>query len=505
VSTVEARGKAPIVSERRLATILFADISGFTSMSEKMDAELVTRAMNECFNILGAIVERNGVTIDKFIGDCIMVLFGVPKAVEDSPRRAVQTALEMRDAIHESRQSRSVEADLDIHIGINTGEVISGDVGSDQKKEFTVMGDAVNLASRLKDAAPKGRIYVGSQTRQQTKDKYEYKAMEPIALKGKENPVSVFELLSRKREVSHGRMIFSPLVGRQHELDLLELYVLKVINGEGSIVHVIGEAGLGKSRLVAELRNKECMRRVTLLEGRAQSFGKNLSYHPIIDLLRKWASIREDDEEAEAVKKLEKAIRSLSSEEADETIPFIATLMGLPLSGKHAQRMEGIVGDTLAKLIMRTARDLLSRSAQRRPLVIVLEDMHWADESTVEFAEYLFKIIEKNPVLFINVFRPREERGERLSKTAIEVYGSRFVEIKLQPLNEGGCAELVSNLLKSGSVPPAVMGSIVSRTGGNPFFVEEVMRACIDDESVEVEKDCFRVTENFSPSSFPLR
>ncbi|MGA2976317.1 MAG: adenylate/guanylate cyclase domain-containing protein [Spirochaetia bacterium] len=126
-------------SERRQATILFADISGFTSMAEKLDPELVTSAMNECFRMLGAIVERNGGTIDKFIGDCIMVLFGVPKAVEDSPQRAVQTALEMRDAIHESHRARSVEAELDIHIGINTGEVISGTVGSDQKREYTVI------------------------------------------------------------------------------------------------------------------------------------------------------------------------------------------------------------------------------------------------------------------------------------------------------------------------------------------------------------------------------
>jgi adenylate cyclase len=277
MSSSEAQEGVFLKSERRLATILSADISGFTSMSERMDAELVTRTMNECFRMLGAIVQRNGGTIDKFIGDCIMVFFGVPKAVEDSPRRAVQTALEMRDGIHASQESLSAEAQLDIHIGINTGEVISGQVGSEEKKDFTVMGDAVNLASRPKDAAPKGQIYVGAQTYSQTADKFEYKAMEPIALKGKENPVPAYELLSRKPGTTRGRMIFSPLVQRQRELNVLELQVLKAINGEGSIVHVIGEAGLGKSRLIAELRNKQSMKQVTLLEGRAQSFGKNLS------------------------------------------------------------------------------------------------------------------------------------------------------------------------------------------------------------------------------------
>ena len=246
-------------SERRQATILFADISGFTSMSEKVDAEIVTSTMNDCFKMLGSIVERNGGVIDKFIGDCVMVLFGVPKAVEDSPRRAVQTALEMLGCIQEARQARSVAAELDIHIGINTGEVIAGEVGSEQKREYTVMGDAVNLASRLKDAAPKGRIFVGPQTWRHTKKGYEYKELEPMALKGKERPVAVYELLSPKADAAQGRMVFSPVVGRQKELDLLELQVLKAINGDGSIVHVIGEAGLGKSRPMAELRNKECM------------------------------------------------------------------------------------------------------------------------------------------------------------------------------------------------------------------------------------------------------
>ncbi len=500
---METRVKAHTRSERRLATILFADISGFTSMSEKMDAELVTRTMNECFNMLGTIVQRNGGIIDKYIGDCIMVLFGVPKALEDSARRAVQTGLEMREAIRESQHLLIVEAKLDIHIGINTGEVISGEVGSEQKKEFTVMGDVVNIASRLKDAAPKGRIYVGLQTHHKTSEMYEYKIMESIKLKGKKNPVPVYELLSRKLGVARGRMIFSPLVARQEELNLLESKVLNVISGEGSIVHVIGEAGLGKSRLIAELRNKECIEKVILLEGRAQSFGMNLSFYPIINLLKEWTAIHEDDSGAEASRKLEKAIRSVSPEDIDETLPFIATLMGIPLTGKYAQRMEGIVGDILVKLMMRTTHDLLSCAAQYQPLVIVLDDMHWADESTVEFVEYLYSLADRNHVLFINLFRPSEEKGERLSKTARENHGSLYTEIMLYHLNEESCTELVGNLIKNSNVPPAIMESIVSRTGGNPFFVEEIMRACIDNEALEVEKDGFRVTEKLQSFIVP--
>jgi class 3 adenylate cyclase/tetratricopeptide (TPR) repeat protein len=499
----EASEKMSITSERRLATILFADISGFTSMSEKMDAELVTATMNKCFGLLGEIVERYGGTIDKFIGDCIMVLFGVPKAVEDSPLRAVQTALEMRDAIKSSRESFDVEADINIHIGINTGEVISGDVGSERKKEFTVMGDAVNVASRLKDAAPKGMIYVGSQTHHQTRDKFLFRALEPISLKGKESPVPAYELLSRKTNMTEGRMISSPLVGRQKELELLERQLLRAINGEGSIVSVMGEAGLGKSRLIAELRDKEPMNRVTLLEGRAQSFGKNLSYHPIIDLLKKWSGIKEEDGETESFRKLEQAIRALNPDDADEFLPFMATLMSLPMEDRHKKRMDGIVGDTLAKLMMRTTFDLLSRISRIRPLVLVLEDMHWADESTVEFVEYLLRIVEKYSVLIIIVFRPNEERAVRLSKTAREGYESKYIEIILHPLDSDGCAELIGNLLKNKTVPSNVTESISSRTGGNPYFVEEVMRAAIDEYAVEATNGGFKITERLQSFVVP--
>ncbi len=209
----------------------------------------------------------------------------------------------------------------------------------------------MNVASRLKDAAPKGSIYVGPETYRYTQEVYDYQELEPLTLKGKSKPVEIYELNSRKSAdqepgKSADRSIRSAMVGRAKELELLENQVMQAIHGEGSIVFVTGEAGVGKSRLIAELRDKECLQRVTLLEGRAQSFGKGLSYHPIIDLLRAWAGIRDQDSEEEALHKLEKAIRSVSLEETDEVLPFMATLMGMTLTGKHAQRMEGIVGDT---------------------------------------------------------------------------------------------------------------------------------------------------------------
>lgn len=327
-------------SERRIATIMFADLSGFTSMSEKMDPEEVTMLMNECFKLMGNIIERNDGRIDKFIGDCVMATFGVPTAIENAPQKAVNTAIEIRNKLKQFNKKKNLSIPLDVHIGINTGNVVAGFVGSDQKQEFTVMGDAVNTASRLEEVSETGQIIVGTDTYKATNDSFDYSTLKPVAVKGKQELVSIYELLSTKakterRKISSDRMIHSELVGRDDELSKLELQVLKAVNGEGSIVNMIGEAGIGKSRLIAELKSREVMQRVTVLEGRAISIGRNLSFYPIIEFLKLWAGISEDDSNSTQISKLENLVRGVYPDEADEVVPFVATLMGLKLSGKH--------------------------------------------------------------------------------------------------------------------------------------------------------------------------
>ena len=300
-------------SERRQATIVFADISGFTSMSEKLDAEEITSVMNRCFSMLGEIISRNGGIIDKFIGDCVMILFGVPAAIEDAPQRAINTSIEMRDSLYQFNNKNSFKIPLDIHIGINTGEVVAGEIGSKDKREYTVMGDSVNIASRLKDVSERGQILVGQSTYLFTKDTYDYIELPLVSLKGKEKPVASYKLQStnvvmRKEKFEKFRIITSEMVGRQAELDKLELQVIEVINGKGSIVSIIGEAGIGKSRLVAELKEKDEIGRVILLEGRATSIGRNLGFHPIIEILKKWASIQNSDTAIVSIRKIETLI-----------------------------------------------------------------------------------------------------------------------------------------------------------------------------------------------------
>jgi class 3 adenylate cyclase/tetratricopeptide (TPR) repeat protein len=496
-------------SERRLATVMFADISGFTAMSEKMDPEEVTCTMNDCFCMMGECIAKHGGTIDKFIGDCVMALFGVPKALEDTPQKAVNTAIELRNCLQKFNKEKNLAIPLNLHIGINTGPVLAGMVGSDKKQDYTVMGDTVNLASRLEDASQVGQILVGPSTYEATREGFRYKTLEPIALKGKAEPVAVYELLSVRETLARvqrgaDRMISSVMVGRESELNKLELQVMKAVNGEGSIVNVIGEAGIGKSRLISELKNRDVMKRVTLREGRAISMGANLGYHLIIDILKNWTEISDDDNAATAFRKLESAIRDVCRKDSNEVFPFVATLMGMKLSGRHAERVRGIEGEALEKLILKNVRDLIIKSTEKIPLVIILEDLHWADMSSIELLESLFRLAETQRVVFVNIFRPGyKETGERIVETINEKLSTYYVEINLEPLTEEMSETLIDNMLDIKGLSHGIKNKIIQRAGGNPFFIEEVVRSFIDEGAVIVKDDGFEVTEKIETMVIP--
>jgi predicted ATPase len=301
--------------------------------------------------------------------------------------------------------------------------------------------------------AEPGTTFVTEETFRLTKGLFRFQALGKKMVKGKEGPVSVYKVLSGKEDFNRPRlgserMIYSEMVGRDKELDKLELQVHLAIDGKGSVVNIIGEAGIGKSRLVAELKKREVVQRVSLLEGRAISIGRNLSYYPIIDLLKQWARIRADDGEAAALGKLEAAVRSLFLEEVGEVLPFVATLMGITLWGKYAERVKGLEGEALEKLILKSLRDLLTRAAERTPLVIVVEDLHWADSSSIELMESLFRLGEAQRILFVNLFRPGfPETGDRIVKTIRERLPAYYVEMVLEPLDERMSEALIGNML----------------------------------------------------------
>ena len=375
-----------------------------------------------------------------------------------------------------------------MRIGLNSGPVVVGAIGDDLRMDYTAQGDTANLAARMETSAEPGTVLVSEQTYRLAKEFFEFEPLGKIQVKGKEQPVAAYRLRDKayRARARSERAIYSDMVGRDQELARLELQVLKAVNGEGSVVNVIGEAGIGKSRLLAELKKREVVKRVSFLEGRAISMGKNLSFHPVIDLLKNWGHIREDDTESIALNKLEAAIRRVSADEVDEIFPFVATLMGMKLSGKHAERVKGIEGESLEKLVFKNVRDLLIRSTEIIPIVIVIEDLHWADTSSLLLLDSLYLLARKQKLVFINVFRPGYWRGEDVT---VETLKERMpeisvVEIPLQPLDPQSSEALINNMLSIKGLHHGVKGQIIERAGGNPFFIEEVVRSLIDEGAV---------------------
>src|SRR5262245_49982947 len=496
--------------ERRQVTVLFADISGFTAMSEKLDPEDVTAAMNACFEMLEEAVRHHGGHVDKYIGDCIMALFGVPTALEHAPRQSVNAAIEMRRRLYDMNEARRFVVPLDIHIGINTGLVLAGPVGGAVKRDFTVMGDVVNVASRLKDRASKGAIWVGTDTYRHTAPDFEYRRLAPQKVKGKEAALVAYEVLSTTERIHRAKparvagAIASALVGRDGELRQLSECVRHLLEGRSGIVNVTGEAGLGKSRLLAELAEQEELQAVTLLEGRALAIGQRLAFHPFGDLLRHWAGIVEDDDDQAALDRLASAVAALMEDEASEIFPFIATLMGLRVTGAHAQRIAGIEGEALETLIFKSVRDLLRRMASVRPLVLVFEDVHWADLSSLKLLEFLLGLVLDTRALFVLVLRPdHPPTSHPLLRFVREHWPRHLVEVQLPPLDPTECDTLIANLLDVEDLPYSTRAMIGRKAEGNPFFIEEVVRSLVDQGAVERRQGHYRTTAKIDSVVIP--
>jgi len=495
-------------AERKRVTALFSDLTGYTAMTEKLDPEEVKEIKGRIFNGAKAVVSKYEGFIEKFLGDGVLALFGVPRAHEDDPVRAIRAAREIHWLVEKlsPRYEIKIGRALSMHSGINTGLVVTADVNP-EKGTHSVTGDAINVAARLSDLANASEILVGPETYDVAKTFFNFQQIKPVKVKGKVEPTPIYKFQSTKSQASsiqQNRQVSSEMVGRDNELAKLELQVLKAINGEGSVMNVIGEAGIGKSRLIAELKKRDIMKRVMVLEGRAISIGKNLQFHPIIDLLKNWAAISEDDTQTRAFKKLEQAVRKVHSEEADEILPFVATLMGMKLKGRYAERIKGIEGEALEKLITKNIRELVIKGSELRPTVTIMEDLHWADTSSIELLEVLYRLAENCKLLFINVFRPGylDEKDQRISAVGdrLPVY---YVEVEIQPLKRDDSQTLIKNMLEIKGLPYSIRDQIVNRAGGNPFFIEEVVRSLIDEGAVVKRESGFEVTNKINNVVIP--
>jgi len=471
-----------IAEERRQVTVIFADITGFTTLCEEHDQETVAAFSDAVLRELSEAVYLHEGNVDKFLGDAVMAVFGAPLAHEDDEERALRAALEMRrrmeglDREWRERLGRSLE----LHIGVNTGEVVAGFSGL--QMSYRVLGDTVNTASRLGDAAPPGKIYVSRDTYRLAREAFSFLAMEPIRVKGKAKPVVVYELERAKLDFRKARGLtdLAPaFVGREQQMGELERVTAELRVGRGRIVAVTGEAGIGKSRLMDEWR--ELLRgggNVNWVEGRCQPFTAALAFGPFLDLLRRYAGIDEEQSEGAARRRLDQAVGRFFPGDAAARAVF-ANLMGVGLAQEERTLLQGIPAKELRDRLFTLVEAIFTTLAADCPTILVIEDLHWADTASHELLEHLFPLAERRPFAIAMVSRP-EARGSRALVAARDRHAAVFTDLRLTPLTEAGAVAMASKLLSLEEMPEALRDFVVRRAEGNPFYVEEMIRSLIE-------------------------
>jgi class 3 adenylate cyclase/tetratricopeptide (TPR) repeat protein len=476
-----------LAGERRVVTILFCDVKGSTSMAGQLDPEEWAGIMKRAFAYLISPVTRYDGTVARLMGDAILAFFGAPTAHEDDALRAVRAGLDIIEGINIFREQIQRERGLDfnVRVGINTGLVFVGAIGSGQRVEYTAVGDTINLVARMEQTARPGSVQITEQTYQLVKMWFEFEALGGIQVKGKSEPVLAYCVLGVKARPGRGRGLegqglSSPLVGRENELNAVKSLVERLSStGEGSIVAIIGEAGLGKSRLIAEVHTS--ITNVLWLEGSTLSFGQTISYWPFQQILRGWAGITEDDDADTTWSKLESHVGALVGAESGDYLPYLASLLALEVRGEYVERVKYLDGDALGKQIFLTSRRFFERLARTRPVALVFEDLHWMDESSTNLLEHLLPLVESMPLLIIGLSRPeRNTPAARLRELCARDYIGRYTEIPLAPLSDADSTQLIRNLLEIENLPARLRELIVKKAEGNPFFLEEVIRTLID-------------------------
>ena len=489
--------------ERKLVTVMFADISGFTALSERVDPEQVRAVVNACFSWLVPIVERYGGVVEKFIGDEIMAMFGAPVAHENDAERALRASLEMMDALVEFNKKHMTS--LGMHFGINTGIVVAGGLGSDGRQQYGVMGDTVNVAARLEDVSETGQIIAGPNTHRLTASLFKFEMLPPVRVKGKAEPIPIYRLMGLKAAPESTRGIMglrSPMVGRDAELKTLIDTVTSLPSKKGGMLSIIAEAGLGKSRLVSEAR-LATSDSALWVEGRALSYAEGISYWVVCSVLDHLVGVNQDATPSEVGAALRAFVQYYMPERTKDVFPYLARLRDVPMDSESEGMLKDLLPQALQSRMHRAFIDLLRAIMNERPLVIVWEDLHWADHSSLSLIETVLPLTEELPLFFIMVFRPEEGRTLDWHQKIAARLGERYRTLALSPLTPEDSAMLVENLLKIENMPEATRQLILSNSEGNPFFLEELLRSLIDSGMVLLEGSRAVATQSISQLEVP--
>jgi class 3 adenylate cyclase len=450
--------------ERKVVSVVFADLAGFTGRAEQLDPEDVRALLSSYHAHLRGELERFGGTVEKFIGDAVMAVFGAPAAHEDDPERAVRAALAIRDWASEEA------ADLQVRIAVNTGEALVALDARAARGEALVAGDVVNTAARLQTAAPLNGVLVGEQTYRATVDAIDYRPAEPVEAKGKSGPIHVWEAVGARARIGDRPASATPLVGRERELALLTQTLARVREERSpQLVTLVGVPGIGKSRLVAELANvvEQDDELVSWRVGRSLSYGDGVTFWALAEIVKAQAGILDSDSAEQAHEKLRGTVEQLATDGA-ETQWLERHLR--PLTGL-AEESSGSADEVFAAW-----RRFLEALADERPLVLVFEDLHWADDALLDFIDELVDRVAPVPLLVLATARP-----ELLQRRGGWGGGKpNAATISLAPLTETETAQLLEGLIETPAVDPGTHEELLARAGGNPLYAEQYARVLLE-------------------------
>src|SRR5262245_3090654 len=465
--------KGALEGERKQVTVLFADLAGSSLLAERIGPEGMYDLLNRFFELALATVHRYEGTINQFLGDGFMALFGAPLAHEHHARQAVLTALDLRRALGErfGDLERTAGITLRARIGLNTGLVVVGKIGDNLRMDYTAVGDTTNVAARLQALADPGAILLAGSTHEMVRGFVVTEPIGPVPLRGRLEPVVVHKLTglgSSRLPRADAEPDVSPFVGRAVELEALHEALARARAGRGQAVGILGEPGIGKSRLLTEFRLSLGGVPVTYLEGHCVSWGAAVPYFPVLEILRTNCGITDVDVPEEIEAKVRFALREVGME-PDESAPYLLHLLGLKEAGR---RFESRSPEALRALTFETLRQIPLRGSRLRPIVFVVEDLQWIDRTSEEFVASMTASAGVLPILFVSTYRP--------GYVPPWLDRPHVTQLTLGPLSEGDGRQIVESVLQPREVSPAVTRSILRSGEGNPFFLEELARAVRD-------------------------
>ena len=501
-------GRPAASSERRPITVLFADIAGSTAIAERLDPEDWTELAGQAFQQMNRTIEHYGGTVARLMGDGVLAFFGAPVAHEDDPERAVRCALEMVRAIDALGAKVELPEPLRIRVGLNTGPVVVGIVGTDTAHEYTAMGDTVNVAARLQAAARPGGVVVSAATHRFVSTVVDAIDLGPLTLKGKSDFVPAFEVTAMRAGGVRSRGLAgvrSPMVGRDAELRRLEEAFQVVGAGQGRAAYVLGEPGIGKTRLLEEFRvvAERADPTTRWIEGRCLSYGETMPYHLVVDLVRSMIGAPAGSDEPQLQAALERSVHDLVGDDGEDTYLYLAHLLSLPLTPDLQARVSVLEMETIKRYV--ASLSLLTRATSGRgPAVVVCDDVHWADAASVDTLLQVMPSVAGQRILLILGSRAeRSATGWRLITAARDMFGEALTEIRLAPLSVDDSRTLIANLLAVESLPGETRERILRRAEGNPFFVEEVIRMMVERGAIIREGERWVATDRAAGIEIP--